>query len=119
MSQFIVKQTEGKYDAIKELQNAHLDASFTIGAEASNIIKVTVQFKSDKAQTSSTTRKSVFAYLSDDANGDTIVGTAPDGGWAIATNGVLMPVVTSKAAHLVSEATGIVDINITHAAGAK
>jgi len=92
MSQFIVQQTENKYEAIKELQNAHLDASFTIGAEAANVIAVAVQLKYDKSR-SDTVRRSVFAYLSDDANGDAIVATAPDGGWAAGTDGLLIPVV--------------------------
>jgi hypothetical protein len=118
MAQFIVEETEDRYSAIKELQNAHLDASFTIGAEASNAINVAIQLKYDKSR-ADTVRRSVFAYLSDDANGDSIVATVPDGGWAIGTDGLLIPVVTSKAAHLTSESDGDIDVTITHAAGAK
>lgn len=118
MSQFITQQTENKYEAIKELQNAHLDASFTIGTETSNAINVAIQLKYDKSQ-ADTARRGVFAYLSDDANGDSIVATAPDGGWAIGTDGLLIPVVASKAAQLVSESDGDIDVTITHAAGAK
>lgn len=119
MAQFIVEETEDKYSSIQELQNAHLDASFVIGAEASNVINVGIQLKNDKNQQDAAARKGVFAYLSDDANGDSIVATAPDGGWAIGTDGLLIPVVASKAAHLISEADGDIDVNITHAAGAK
>lgn len=119
MSQYIAQDTANKYESIRELQNAHLDASFTIGAEASNVINVAVQIKKDKAQSSLAARRSLFCYLSDDANGDSIVATAPDGGWAIGTDGLLIPVVASKAAHITSESTGHFDVNITHAAGAK
>ncbi len=118
MTQFIVKETENKYEAIKELQNANLDAGFTIGAETANVITVAVQLRYDKSQADSV-RRSVFAYLSDDANGDSIVATAPDGGWAAGTDGVLIPIVSGKAAQLVSESDGDIDVAITHAAGAK
>lgn len=117
MSQFIVKETENKYEAIKELQNAHLDASFTIGADAGTTVTINIQLKYDKSRSDSV-RRSVFAYLSDDANGDSIVATAPSGGWAAGTDGVLIPVVTGKAAHLVSESDGDIDVVITEA-GAK
>lgn len=92
--------------------------SFVIGAEAGNAINVAIQLK-DSAGADLAVRGSVFAYLSDDANGDAIVATAPDGGWAIGTDGLLIPVVASKAAKLVSEADGDIDVTITHAAGAK
>jgi hypothetical protein len=119
MAQSISKQPEYKVGAIKELQAVFLDASFTIGSEISNAINVAIQVKGDKSQSDATARKGVFAYLSDDANGDSIVGTAPDGGWAIGTDGLLIPVVASKAAYLVSESDGDIDVTITHAAGAK
>jgi hypothetical protein len=90
--------------------------SFTIGAEAANAINVVVQLQ-DGLQAISE-RGCVFAYLSDDANGDSIAATAPDGGWAIGTDGLLIPIVANKAANLVSESDGDIDITITHAGGA-
>lgn len=115
MSQFIVQQTEAKYDAIKELQNAHLDASFVIGAEAGNVINVGIQLKYDKSQ-ADTVRRAVHAYLSDDANGDSIVATAPSGAVAIGTDGVLYDIgAAKKHFFLVSESDGDIDINITEA----
>lgn len=115
MSQFIVKETENKYEAIKELQNAHLDASFVIGAEAGNVINVGIQLKYDKSQ-ADTVRRAVHAYLSDDANGDSIVATAPSGAVAIGTDGVLYDIgAAKKHFFLVSESDGDIDINITEA----
>ena len=61
-------------------------------------------------------RGSVFAYLSDDANGDSVAATAPSGGVAIGTDGVLIPVVADKAFYLCSEADGDIDIVLTEAA---
>lgn len=91
---------------------------FVVGAEAANAINVAMQM--NKADGNPCTmRAHVFAYLSDDANGDSIVANAPDGGWAIGTDGVLIPVVAGKAAHLIAEADGDIDVTITHAAGAK
>lgn len=93
-------------------------ATFVIGAEAGDVINVGIQLR-DPTPADIAMRQSVFAYLSDDVNGDSIVEAAPDGGWAIGTDGLLIPVVAGKAARLVSEADGDIDINITHAAGAK
>ena len=92
--------------------------SFVIGAEGSNIINVGIQLK-DSAGTDLAVRGSVYAYLSDDANGDSIVATAPSGTVVIGTDGVLIdPGTTKKAFTLVSESDGDIDINITEA-GAK
>jgi hypothetical protein len=113
MTQFITKQTEAKYDSIKELQNAHLDASFVIGAESGgNVINVGIQLKLDKSQVDSAARKAVYAYLSDDANGDSLAATAIDAA-AIGTDGLLISLVTGKCWLLVSEADGDIDVNLT------
>jgi len=91
---------------------------FTVGAEAANAINVALQLK-DAQGNDLAVHSSVFAYLSDDASGNSIVSAAPDGGWAIGTDGLLIPVVANKAAHLTSESDGDIDVTITHAAGAK
>lgn len=102
---------------LNKLDGAPLAASFVIGAEAGNAINVAVQLQDGNAADLAV-RGSVLAYLSDDANGDSIAASAPDGGWAIGTDGLLIPLVAGKAAQLVSEADGDIDVNITHAAGA-
>lgn len=65
------------------------DASFTVGAEGSNIITVAVQLK-DKGGADASVRGRVRAYLSGDANGDTIVPYGPNGGVAAGTDGLLL-----------------------------
>jgi hypothetical protein len=102
---------------LNKLDGAPMAATITVGQESSNVINVAIQLR-DANGAAVTARGSVFAYLSDDANGGSLVGTAPSGGWAIGTNGLLIPVVTNKAAVLVSNASGAIDINITEA-GAK
>lgn len=87
---------------------------FVIGAQAGDVINVAVQLNKADGNPAAL-RTNVFAYLSDDANGDSIAGTAPSGGWAIGTDGLLIPVVAGKAAQLISEADGDIDINITEA----
>jgi hypothetical protein len=99
------------------LDNALAVASvgFTIGAEAGgNTINVAMQLK-DANGADLAVRSNVFAYLSNDANGDAIATNAPSGGWAIGTDGLLIPVVTNKAARLTSEADGDIDVTITEA----
>lgn len=92
--------------------NKVLDASFTVGAEAANVINVAVQLEWANGEPVDR-RQSVFGYLSTDADGDNVAATAPTGGFAIGTNGVAIEVVADKAAHFVSNASGAFDINIT------
>lgn len=91
--------------------------SFVIGADAGTTINVGIQLK-DSAGVDLAVRGSVLAYLSNDANGDSIATTAPSGGWAIGTDGVLIPLVAGKAAQLVSESDGDIDVTITEAGAA-
>lgn len=83
----------------------------TVGTIASTTINVAIQMK-DAAGADLATRGSIMAYLSDDANGDSIAGTAPDT-VAIGTDGLAIPLVADKAFQLVSEADGDIDIDIT------
>lgn len=93
-------------------------AAFTIGSEAANVINVSVQLQKPR-KTNVAQRVGVFAYLSDDANGDSVVATGVDT-LAIGTNGVLAGAVTAgKSAWIVSEVTGVFDLNLTFASGAK
>lgn len=103
---------------VNELAGKVAGVTYTIGSEAANVINVGLQLE-DQAGDDLAARACVFAYLSDDANGNSNVATAPDGGWAIGTDGLLISVVDNKAAFLVSEVDGDIDIDITHAAGAK
>lgn len=113
-------------DAQIDIQGAPREAVITVGAEDANVINVAIQLN-DGYDNAAAVRGSVMAYLSDDSNGDDLAATAPDGGWAIGTDGVLIPlasddgsvIVPNKTAQLVSEADGDIDIDITHAAGAK
>jgi len=92
-------------------------ATIVVGAENTNVVAVTIQLK-DAAGVDLAVRGTVFAFLSDDATGDSVIATAHSGGWAIGTDGVLLPVVTNKSAFLRSEADGDIDLAITET-GAK
>lgn len=98
----------------------NIGAKITVGAEgAGSVMNVSAQLIDKDNGNEIAERIAIFAYLSDDAYGNSVVGTAPDGGWAIGTDGLLIPVVANKAAQLITENDGDVDVNITHAAGAK
>jgi hypothetical protein len=86
--------------------------AIVVGAQAGADINVTIQLK-DSAGADLAVRGHVLAYLSDDANGDSIAGIAPDGGAAIGADGLAIPLVAGKAFQLVSEADGDIDITIT------
>jgi hypothetical protein len=93
--------------------------TIVIGAEnaGAGTINVTIQLK-DAAGVDLAVRGSVLAYLSDDAAGDSIAAAAPSGGWAIGVDGLLIPQVAGKAAQLISEVDGDIDITITEAGAA-
>jgi len=98
---------DNPFKAVNTVNNV----SFVIGSESSNSINVAIQLKDARNQDIAV-RASVFAYLSDDANGDSVAGTAPDGNVAVGTDGVLVPVVADKAFQLISEADGDIDLDI-------
>ena len=92
-------------------------ATVVVGTEAGDVINVTIQLQTGKdgALVDLAQRAAVQVYLSDDANGDALAGTAPSGGIAIGTDGLLIENVANKAGMVVSEADGDIDINITEA----
>lgn len=92
-------------------RNAVNLATITVGAEETDVINVGIQLK-DANGNNIAERVSLFAYLSDDANGDSVAGTAPDT-VAIGTDGLAIPLIAGKAFQLTSEADGDIDINIT------
>jgi hypothetical protein len=90
-----------------------------VGAEGGGGTTINVAIQLNKADGNpAAMRQVMLAYLSDDANGDSIVAAAPSGGWAIGTDGLLIPIVAGKCGYLVSEADGDIDVTITEA-GAK
>lgn len=89
-------------------------ASFVIGAEISNIINVAIQLFDGNDEVAE--RVSLEAYLSSDANGDSLA-TAPTT-VAIATDGLLIPLIANRAFRLTSEADGDIALNITLSSGA-
>ena len=93
------------------------EVSFEIGREASNVVNVAIEMRVGGQAVTERARGEF--YLSDDANGDSLTATAPSGGLAIGTNGVILSEHTSgKHFTVISEADGSIDINIRHA-GAK
>ena len=97
------------------LDKAPLRATLTVGTEAANVINVAIQL-TDMNGNALANRGSVLAYLSDDANGDSVAGTAPDGGVAVGTDGLAIPLVADKCFLLTSEADGDIDLDITESA---
>lgn len=93
-------------------RNAVNEVDFTIGAEASDVINVALQLQSSNEDLGE--RAAVLAYLSGDAEGDGVVGTAPTGGVAAGTNGeVIAELVADKVFVLKTDAAGDVDVDLT------
>ena len=108
------------YKQIRDALNASLgsgsnpplaSASFTVGAEAANVIPVTIQLVdgngADMAEACV-----VLYYLSSDSAGQAVA--ADPGTTAIGTDGTILVEVTDDVlGHVVSEADGDIDFNIT------
>lgn len=77
---------------IGKLNGAPLGSTnlFTIGVEGGNVINVAIQLK-DGLDADLAVRGAIKAYLSGDANGDSLLAVAPTGGCAIGTDGLLIP----------------------------
>lgn len=89
-----------------------IKASFTIGAEATNAINVAIQLVDRDNGNELTERAALQWYLAADTNGDSIA-TAPSGGIAIGTDGLLIEHTNNIAGVVVSEADGDIDVTIT------
>lgn len=87
-------------------------ASYTIGAESANAIAVTVQLSDRLNGGDLAERVGLKWYLSSDANGDALA-TAPSGGIAIGTDGLLLEPINNQAGFVISESDGDIDVVIT------
>ena len=96
----------------KNSRDMRLDADFTIGSEAANAINVAIQLRDRENGSDLSERASLYWYLSSDANGDALA-TAPDGGIAIGTDGLLLEWTANLAGLVTSEADGDIDVDIT------
>lgn len=90
-------------------------ATITVGADSGTVVNVAIQL-TDFRGSDLATRACLFAYLSDDANGDT-VGTAHSTSPAIGSDGLLQVVVTDLSFFLTCESDGDIDIDFTDSAG--
>lgn len=92
--------------------------AFVIGAEDSNVINVGLTIKAGNGDIISY-RTGIRMYLSSDATGDTLEGTAPDS-IAIGTNGLFLPNGSDSVVDgvIYTTITGLADLDITEATGA-
>ncbi len=97
---------------LNALTNAPLGATITVGADAGTTVAITIQL-TDADGNDLATRATLYAFLSDDANGDSIAGTAPDGGVAAGSDGFIDVITTGKSFYISSEADGDIDLVVT------
>lgn len=86
------------------------EVEFVVGAETGgDTIITTMQFKFDGDVVQ---RVSGIMYLSDDANGDSVVASAPSGTVTVDTDGLVIPLVAKKCFSFTTEADGDLDLEI-------
>ena len=93
-------------------RNLKIKPVFTIGAENTNAINVAIQLLNRDNGNELTERVALQWYLAADANGDTIA-SAPSGGIAIGTDGLLIEHTNNIAGTVISEADGDIDVTLT------
>jgi hypothetical protein len=102
-------------DELNILDNQVGSATFTPAAEDNDTITVAIQLV-DAAGVAMATRCAIHFYLSDDADGDTIVAAATS--LVAGADGVMIEAVSNSAGLLISEVDGDIDIVIGDASGA-
>jgi hypothetical protein len=96
---------------LNTFDNRVAGATIVVGTEVPNDINVTVQL-TDADGNDLATAAAIPFYLSSDTAGQAI-GTAPDGGIAIGTDGLMIEWTANVAGLLISEADGDIDITFT------
>lgn len=96
----------------KSFPDLKIGGKFTVGVEAANAINVAVQLIDRMNGNEVGERIGLAWYLSSDANGDAIA-TAPTGGIAIGTAGLLLEWTNNVSGWVVSEADGDIDVTLT------
>lgn len=99
---------------VDALQDAIPSVSIAVGAEAANVIQVTVQFL-DAAGNNLAERMAALMWLADAANG-AVTGDVPSGGWAAGVGTLLHTLTADALALFTSDANGVVRVDITEAA---
>lgn len=89
---------------------------FTVGAEAANVISVTIQLKDARAK-NLTGPRAIRVFLSDSATTGAIIATAPSGGVAAGggIGSILNAAVAGKVLDCMTNATGALRLDITEA----
>lgn len=93
-------------------RNLKIKPIFTIGAEATNAINVAIQLVDRDNGNEITERVGMTWYLASNATGDAIA-TAPDGGIAIGTDGLLLEWTANVSGLVISEVDGDIDVTLT------
>ena len=113
MAQSMTAQPEFNEGAIKEIQDAYLDASFTINTETANAITVNVAVKSNRGQVAVASRRALICYLSDASTGAGVCATAPATSVAAGTNGKVDALIAKKVFLVTTNASGALDVVLT------
>lgn len=103
--------------AVASVSNNLANVDIQISAEDTDVINIALQLQ-DEAGAALAESISLQVYLSDDADGLAVTTAAPSGGVALGTDGACIPLVAGKVFLLNSDATGLVDIDITEAGAA-
>lgn len=101
-------------DALDAASAAHLSVAFTVGAEAGNVIAVTVQAQTNGGDNIATETPIQATLVDSNSKTADLTGTAPSGGWAAGTGRLRRSYTANKDAEFVTAPNGAVRIDITH-----
>ena len=89
-----------------------IDATMTVGTESSDVINVAVQLTDRLNGSEISESVGLPWYLSSDSAGQ-VISSAPSGGIAIGTDGLLIEWANNVSGLVICESDGDIDVNIT------
>lgn len=94
------------------LGDLRLEPLITLEEQIADVITVSIQLGTEYGETSIEAAKGFYAYLASDEAGETLVATAPTGGWTKGTSGTIVNLVANKAAMFITDDEGLVVFDI-------
>jgi hypothetical protein len=102
------------FEALDNAAGRVPNVTLTVGAEASNVIQVSIQFKKPNAANLSQ-REGALIWLSDAAN-TAPTSDPPSGGWAAGVGYKIHDLTSGVVGYFASDANGLIRVDITEAA---
>jgi hypothetical protein len=97
------------------LGDLRLEPVVVLQEQDEDVITVSIQLNTLYEEVAIETAKAFYAYLASDEAGETLVATAPSGGWTKGDAGTLINLVANKAGIFITDDDGFIEFDIEEA----